>query len=76
MQSYIYINNSNLEITSGDDGISSNALLYIDNRRNDLIKIITNHGTPDMITETSSDNADGKALKGWWNYKSNRSNRV
>ena len=73
---YIYINNSNLEITSGDDGISSNALLYIDNRRNDLIKIITNHGTPDMITETSSDNADGKALKGWWNYKSNRSNRV
>lgn len=60
---YIYIENSNLNITSGDDGISANNCLYIANSDSNLIKITTNGGAPSKITETSSDNADGKAIK-------------
>ncbi len=60
---YIYIENSNLEISSGDDGISANNCLYIANTDTNTIKIKTNGGAPNNVTEFSSDNADGKALK-------------
>ncbi len=60
---YIYIENTSFDITSGDDGISANNCLYIANNENNLIKIETNGGAPKTITEQSSDNADGKALK-------------
>lgn len=60
---YIYIKNTSLKIRSGDDGVSANNGLYIDNRDTDIIDIVTNNGAPSKITEYSSDNADGKALK-------------
>ena len=60
---YIYIKNTSLDIVSGDDGVSANNGLYIDNKEEHLIKIVTNNGSPSYITESSSDNADGKALK-------------
>lgn len=60
---YIYIENSNLDITSGDDGISANNSLYITNTDKNLIKIQTNGGAPTFVSEFLSDNVDGKALK-------------
>lgn len=60
---YIYIENTSLDITSGDDGISANNCLYFANNENNTVKIVTNGGAPNKVTESSSDNADGKALK-------------
>lgn len=60
---YIYIKNTSLDVTVSDDGISANSMLQIENNDDNLIKIITNGGTPSVITEYSSDNADGKAIK-------------
>lgn len=60
---YIYIENSNLDITSGDDGIAANNCLYIANTDANTITIQTNGGAPKFVSEFYSDNADGKALK-------------
>ena len=60
---YIYIENSNITINAGDDGISANSLLKINNTENHLIDVTTNNGAPQRITEASSDSADGKAIK-------------
>ena len=57
---YIYIEDSNVTVVSGDDGISAATLLYI---KSGNINVTTNGGAPSRITETSSDNADGKGLK-------------
>lgn len=57
---YIYIEDSDILVVSGDDGISAATLLYI---KSGDINITTNGGAPSRITETSSDNADGKGLK-------------
>lgn len=60
---YIYIKNSNITINCGDNGISANSLLKIDNTNEFTINITTNNGAPATITESSSDNADGKAIR-------------
>lgn len=60
---YIYIENSNITINSGDDGISANSLLKINNTEENIINITTNGGVPQRITESSSDNSEGKAIK-------------
>lgn len=60
---YVYIENSNIDITSGDDGIVANNCLYIANTDKNTIKITTNGGAPSQVTERSSDSADGKAFK-------------
>lgn len=60
---YIYIENSNITINSGDDGISANSLLKINNTEENIINITTNGGAPQRITESSSDNSEGKAIK-------------
>ncbi len=60
---YIYIENSNITINSGDDGISANSLMKINNTLDYTINVTTNGGAPSRITEASSDNADGKAIK-------------
>lgn len=60
---YIYIENTSLDITALDDGISANNCLYIANNDANTVKIITNGGAPSTVTEASSDRADGKALK-------------
>lgn len=60
---YLYIEKSNLDITAGDDGISANNCLYIANTAEHTIKVTTNGGAPTTVTELSSDNADGKAIK-------------
>lgn len=60
---YIYIENSDITIVSGDDGISANGCLYIANSGTKTINITTNGGAPTTVTERSSDLADGKALK-------------
>ncbi len=60
---YIYIENTSFDITAGDDGISANNCLYIANTEANTVKIMTNNGAPNTVTEASSDNADGKALK-------------
>lgn len=57
---YIYIEDSTLTLDAGDDGISAASYLYI---ASGTIDIKTNGGAPTTITETSSDNADGKAIK-------------
>lgn len=57
---YIYIEDSDVTIVSGDDGINAATLLYI---KSGDINVTTNGGAPSKITETSSDNADGKGLK-------------
>ena len=60
---YIYIKNSTITVTAGDDGIAANNCLYIDNAEENVITVTTKGGAPNNITESSSDNADGKALK-------------
>lgn len=60
---YIYINNSSIKINSVDDGICANSYLYIENRDSDIIEIVTNSGAPSTISDRSSDNASGKAIK-------------
>lgn len=60
---YTYIENSDFDVTAGDDGFSANNCIYIANNDNNLIKIKTNGGAPSSVTEYSSDNADGKAIK-------------
>lgn len=60
---YLHIKNSNILIVSGDDGISANSYLKIDNTSEYTINITTNNGAPNTITETSSDNANGKAIR-------------
>ena len=60
---YMYIQNSNLDITALDDGICANNCLYIANTEYNTIKVTTNGGAPTTVTEYSSDNADGKAIK-------------
>lgn len=60
---YVYIENTNITIDSGDDGISANSLLKINNTEENTINIITNGGAPQRITESSSDNSNGKAIK-------------
>ncbi len=60
---YLYIENSDIDIISGDDGICANGCLYIANSETNAINITTNGGAPTTVTERSSDNADGKALK-------------
>ncbi|MBO4554403.1 MAG: carbohydrate-binding domain-containing protein [Clostridia bacterium] len=57
---YIYIESSDITIVSGDDGINAATLLYV---KSGDINVTTNGGAPANITETSSDNADGKGLK-------------
>ena len=59
----LYIKNSNLSITSGDDALAANSLLLIDNEEANTITITTNSGAPATVTEYSSDNANGKAIK-------------
>lgn len=59
---YVYIRNCNIDITSGDNGIEANSYLKIENDNQNLIKIITNNGAPNVITESSSNNSDGKAI--------------
>lgn len=59
---YISIINSNINITCNDDGISANSGMYINNAGHE-ITIKTNGGAPTSITESSSDNADGKGIK-------------
>lgn len=60
---YMYIYNSNIKIESGDDGISANSLLKINNTNQHTIEIITHNGAPNNITEYSSNNADGKGIR-------------
>ncbi len=60
---YIYIYKSNIKIVSGDDGISANSYLKIQNSVFETIDITTNNGAPSTITEYSSDNANGKAIR-------------
>lgn len=60
---YMYILNSNIEIESSDNGIDANSFLKINNTSDFTIKVTTNNGAPNTITESSSDNADGKAIR-------------
>lgn len=60
---FMYIKNSNITVEVSDNGIDANSFLKIDNTSDYTIKVITNGGAPTTITETSSDNADGKAIR-------------
>jgi hypothetical protein len=59
---YVYIQNTSLNVTSKDNGLSANSCLYIDNNNSNLIKIKTNNGTPSTIDKATSDVVDGKAI--------------
>ena len=60
---FMYIKNSNITIEVSDNGIDANSYLKINNSIDYTIKVITNGGAPSTITENSSDNADGKAIR-------------
>lgn len=57
---YVYIEDSLLDIDAGDDGIQAATFVHI---VSGTIDVTTNGGAPSKITETSSDNADGKGIK-------------
>ncbi len=59
---YLYIKNSDISITAGDDGIVSNSCLYIDNESK-TIDIITNGGCPSVINESTNVSTKGKGIK-------------
>ena len=60
---FMYILNSNITVDVSDNGIDANSFLKINNTLEHTIKVTTNGGAPTTITETSSDNADGKAIR-------------
>lgn len=60
---FMYIKNSNITVEVLDNGIDANSYLKIDNTSSHTISVTTNGGAPSTITETSSDNADGKAIR-------------
>ena len=57
---YIYIKSGTITINSIEDGIQADTFVRIDGG---TINITTNGGTPNKITESSSDNASGKGIK-------------
>lgn len=59
---FLYIKNSNIDVTAGDDGIVSNSCLYIENSEK-LIKIKTNGGCPSLVNEQTNNNSGGKGIK-------------
>ncbi|MBP5405051.1 MAG: carbohydrate-binding domain-containing protein [Clostridia bacterium] len=60
---YIYIEKSSVTVTAGDDGIAANNCLYIANEEANVITVKTNGGAPEKATSSTSEDADGKALK-------------
>ena len=60
---YLYIENTSIDIVSGDDGICSNNGLFIKNNENNLIKILSNKGAPNTISESTPNSANGKGIK-------------
>lgn len=60
---FMYIKNSNITVDVLDNGIDANSYLKINNTNEYTIQVTTNGGAPTTITETSSDNADGKAIR-------------
>lgn len=60
---FMYIKNSNITVEVLDNGIDANSYLKINNTYSHTISVTTNGGAPSTITETSSDNADGKAIR-------------
>ena len=60
---FLYIKNSDITLEVLDNGIEANSYLKINNTSSHTITVITNGGAPTNITETSSDNADGKAIR-------------
>ena len=60
---YISINNTDINIDAGDDGISANSFIYINNSEDNEIDIKTNGGTPEVLSEKVSDSVSGKAIK-------------
>lgn len=58
---YVYLDNAKIDKTSVDDGIQADTFIYITNNSN--INILAGDGAPSTITETSSDNANGKGIK-------------
>ncbi len=57
---YVLLDGANVEIISVNDGIQADSFVYI---TDSTVNIITNGGAPSNITESSSDNADGKGIK-------------
>lgn len=62
-EGFMYIENSNISVEVTDNGIDANSYLKINNTDEYTIKVTTNNGAPTNVTETSSDNADGKAIR-------------
>lgn len=57
---YMILDNADIKINAKDDGIFAATKLHIKGGRYD---ITTNGGVPSKVTEQSSDNANGKAVK-------------
>ncbi len=57
---YVYLENANITINSLNDGIQGDTFVYI---KESTLNILTNGGAPTNITETSSDNGEGKGIK-------------
>lgn len=60
---YIYIEKTSITVTAKDDGIAANNCLYIANEEANVITVKTNGGAPEKATSSTSEDADGKALK-------------
>ncbi len=57
---YVYLDGANLTIDSLSDGIQADSFFY---SKDSTLTITTNGGAPTTITETSSDNGEGKGIK-------------
>lgn len=64
---FVCIDSASVTIVSKDDGIQADTFVYI--AGDATLNVTTNGGAPATVTETSSDNADGKGIKagtiGW-----------
>ncbi len=57
---YVYLDSATVNVNSANDGIQADTFVNI---KNSNITILTNGGAPEKITETSSDNGEGKGIK-------------
>ena len=55
---YMYIKNSNVDITSKDDGLIANSAIYVDNNATNIINIVSNNGINNTNVEPN-----GNAIK-------------
>ncbi len=57
---YVFLDGATLNVVSADDGVQADSFVYITGA---TVDITTNGGAPATVTESSSDNGNGKGIK-------------